>query len=114
MNSNIRQALRNALLESYKHKAAPGTKCVICGIENSKYAFHVIEFAQYSQGGHVDGSYPICEKCAPPCKKCSLPVQSKLVIQFFKKLQGQNSESVSIHWGVGVCSEHISLFGKRF
>ena len=114
MNTDWRQAIRDGLLASYKHREAPGIKCAICGAEHSKYAFNVITYAQSTPNGHIDGSFPICEKCAPPCKKCGLPVATKPVIQFYKRLKDQEAETISIHWGTGICTKHMRIFGITF
>jgi len=114
MNSNFRQTLRDSLIQSYKHRESPGTICAICGTKDSRYAFHVIEYSEYAAGNHMDGSYAICEKCAPPCKKCGLPIQTKIVIEFYKQQTSQNQQSHHLHWGVGVCDKHIRIFGITF
>lgn len=111
MDFDFRKELREALLESYQHRAEPGTKCAMCGVENGRYAFHVIEFAQYTPRGHIDGSFPLCEKCAPPCKKCKMPIRTSSVIKFYKKRLAENFKSLSIHWGVGVCEMHMHILG---
>ena len=114
MKSDFRQILRDSLTESYKHRESPGTICAICGTNRSRYAFHVIEYTESVVGGLIDGSYPICEKCAPPCKKCGLPIQTKIVIDFYKQNTSQNRQSHHLHWGVGVCTKHLRIFGITF
>lgn len=114
MNADQRAVLSNMLKESYKHRGAKDTKCAICGKKNGKFAFHVIEFSIYEQNGHLDGSYPLCEVCAPPCKKCGIPQINKKVKSFFAKINAEKKPNESIRWGVGICTEHISLFGITF
>jgi hypothetical protein len=113
--SDFRIKIRNALLESYKHKNAKEYCCSICGCTNLPLAFHVIEetfdestklpkgFVPMSASrGRIRGSYPICTSCSPPCKKCNLPIENETVMEFANKLKSPS--------GIGVCNHmHLSV-----
>ena len=116
--SDFRGQLRQGLLDSYKHRVADGNACAKCGKTDAPLAFHVLE-ASFNEGealpqsfvsmsssnGRIRGSYPICSSCAPPCKKCQVPVPTEKVLEFGSKLNAQT--------GNGLCGEHI-YFGLFF
>ena len=77
---------------------------IIAGV-NPIYGIYIVIVPAIFAGSHVDGSYAICEKCAPPCKKCDFPIQTKIVIDFYKQHISQNQQSHHLHWGVGVCDK---------
>lgn len=107
-----RAAIRESLLQSYKHRIEDGCKCAICGATDTPLAFHVLEksikegelaptgFVPMSASmGYVRGSFPLCKKCAPPCSSCKLPIDSPVARRF--------GQSVQAKLGVGHCREHI-------
>ena len=107
-----RLAIREALLQSYKHRLADGDTCAICGDSDRPLAFHVLEksikdgeampigFVPMSASmGYVTGSFPLCTKCAPPCSSCKLPIDSPAAHRFGKSVQAR--------LGVGWCRDHI-------
>jgi len=113
MDSDLFVKLRNALREDAKHRVSSDTTCGICGSKNSRFAFHVIEtsFVLYDpRPGFGSGSIPVCELCAPPCKKCGLPIVTKKVMNYIKQNQPTSPE-VSLRLGNGVCTEHIHILG---
>jgi hypothetical protein len=61
--------------------------------------------------GIADGSYGICDRCAPPCKKCQLPIRTKTVREFFDRTEASKNTATSVHWGNGICAHRIRLFG---
>ncbi len=124
MDEDVRGKIREALLQSYKHKPSPYAQCSVCGEKNRSYAMHLIECAlpeshdrpstflmMSGSGGMVRGCFPICDSCAPRCNKCDLPVPTKKVRQFFDSITKQiGSKETSVHWGNGKCN-HFHLFG---
>jgi hypothetical protein len=121
MSVGFRELMRMGLLESYLHRHVDDCVCSMCGQSGVPLAFHVIEKtisdnygksadAQFEQGfvlfasmssstGHIRGSFPLCPRCAPPCKKCNLPIDTLSVHNFAISVQG----SIAL----GVCREHI-------
>ncbi|SEJ86441.1 hypothetical protein SAMN05216201_12312 [Pseudomonas linyingensis] len=104
---------KNAL----KHQVSDGCACAMCGATDRPLAFHVLE-RDYpkddvaAQGFLVlsmtvdalRGSFPLCDRCAPACPKCGLPVETEQVLAF------QNSVGAKL--GKGVCPQHEGL-GQR-
>lgn len=113
MDQNVREKIRQALLESYKHREGNGDSCAICGSSKDKLAYHVIEVDQAGvvngSGMLAHGSLPVCVQCAPPCKKCGLPILTKKVRIFLKNVKG-NDQAGDIHAGLGICHEHFHPF----
>ena len=111
--SDLKEQLRKGLIESYMHRVAGGVSCALCGNTTRPLAFHIIE-ASFSEGtqtpngfvpmatsrGRVSGSFPICDVCSPPCKKCSLPIPTEKVMELGHHLKARN--------GIGVC-QHIQF-----
>jgi hypothetical protein len=111
-SSDPRNAIREALRESYLHRKAQDCVCAICGSSDRELAFHVLEksvqegadlpdgFVPMSVSmGFVKGSFPVCSKCAPPCSSCKLPIDSPVARRF--------GVSVDARLGVGYCRDHI-------
>lgn len=112
--------IRKGLKEAYKHKLIDGGKCVICGCEKVPIALHVIEFhhedkistpsyfVPMSQNrGRFRGSVPICDRCCPPCGKCSLPIATKWIDKVRGELNLQHT-GFSFSIGLGIC-KHIHV-----
>ena len=55
MNATGLADLRKALHDSYLHRPSAGTSCSLCGLRDSQYAFHVIEYAQAENREHPNG-----------------------------------------------------------
>ena len=111
-----REKMRQALLDSYKHRNGEGHACVMCGSTSNPLAFHVFEryfndgdalpagFVKLSSArGRIKGSYPVCIGCAPPCPKCNLPIPTEDVLEF--------GETIDTKYGLGICQHmHLGLF----
>lgn len=108
---NLKQQLREQLLQSYRHKLAEGVACSMCGATGVPLAFNVIEKSidvgeptpkgfvpMSSSRGRVRGSFPVCITCAPPCKRCGLPRLSDRLMEF--------AHATGAPLGSGAC-EHI-------
>jgi hypothetical protein len=108
--STLREQLRKALLASYTHRFSEGTSCALCGASSRPLAFHMLEASIYGGAqpptgfvpmagtpGRVRGSFPICTHCAPPCKKCGLPIPTEKVLELRHRLKAST--------GVGVCQD---------
>lgn len=125
MDENLRRELAKGIDEAHRHRFVEGARCAICGAEDVKVALHVIKFAagkgeavpdgaipQSESFGTVRGGFPICERCAPPCPKCNLPVVKKPVKEYFESVHNKwHSSNSPINWSNGKCS-HFWLFGK--
>src|SRR5437879_8395662 len=93
------ELMRDALMNSYKHRPSPGTVCTACGARNRTFAFHLVEYAQPSDQtlacrfvamsescGMIRGTFAFCDACAPACKKCGLPRVTARVRASFRSL----------------------------
>ena len=119
-----REKMRQGLLDSYKHRLEPNAHCALCGNTTHPLAFHILEGSlnegiQFPKGffpmsvsnGRIRGSFPICDCCAPPCKKCKLPIPREKVLEFGYRTGAQK--------GIGICYDiNIRVFAtaifKRF
>jgi hypothetical protein len=121
MSVGFRERMRKPLLESYLHRHVDDCECSMCGQSGVPLAFHVIEKtisdkygesadAPFEQGfvpfasmssstGYIRGSFPLCPRCAPPCKKCDLPMDTLSVHNFAISVRGTIA--------LGACREHI-------
>ena len=113
--NDIREGLRQCLLDSYKHRTEKGCACAICGKVNVLLAFHVLE-ASFNEGdnlpqsfvpmsasrGRIRGSYPVCTSCAPVCKKCQLPIPTEKVMGLGHKLHARTGNGVCQHIQMGL------------
>lgn len=122
--SNPLEAIRNALIEAYKHRHSDGIVCTGCGAINRRFAFHLVEYAQpekqplperfvpqSASAGTIRGVFVFCDSCAPACRKCDLPRVTARVRAAFKTLhKSVDSADTPLKWGVGRC-QHTHLFG---
>ena len=112
MNESLRGKIRESLISSYKHKHIDGVVCYHC-CKNDRAVSFVLEKSfseddklpygfvhQSTSLGRHRGSYAFCDICAPPCKKCGLPIVNELVLEDGYKLQANVA--------VGVC-RHLNL-----
>ena len=116
-----RLGVRDQLLKSYLHRQAADfpfkdCACSMCGRAGMPLALHVI-YKTYANVGEVTqtekqpafyygysadcvrGFFPLCTKCAPPCKKCRLPTYPPSVCRF--------ANSLKVEIGLGVCKDHL-------
>ena len=109
---DLRSEIAQQLKKDYMHRDADDAHCAMCGASDKPLACHVIEksvsekntlpdgFVPLSHSrGFYRGSFPLCLKCAPACKKCSLPILRKNTMLFAKKLDATI--------GNGFCHDHI-------
>lgn len=104
------------LRKDFMHRTSDDSSCAICGSASRPLAFHILE-RSYSQGaatpkgfvpmsmsmGAVRGVFPICDRCAPACSSCGLPIATERALEFGK--------AVDARTGNGVCRQHIH-FGE--
>lgn len=90
---SIKDAMRERLLASYRFRSCSETYCVLCERSITRAAFEMLwyyaapnsKLPTHAQAESIAGGqtwrvvFPICEKCAPPCRKCSLPRRTKAV-----------------------------------
>lgn len=116
-----RETLRDILLDSYRPRAAEGTQCSRCGDTQGPFSFHVLEFSadldrvpekgvvmaksDVGERAGARGSFPLCTRCVPVCRKCGLPVPTERVLEFGFTLK-RSLPGVFVASGRGVC-EHI-------
>lgn len=109
---DVRNAIAEQLRKDYMHRKVEDAYCAMCGVADVPLAFHVIEKSISEKNPLPDGfvamshsrgfyrwSFPLCSKCAPLCKKCSLPIVTKNTVQFAKRVDAKI--------GNGFCQEHI-------
>jgi hypothetical protein len=72
------EVIREALMNSYKHRSSPDTSCAACGEANHTFAFHLIDYsirsseplppgfvAMSASGGITRGTFPFCNSSLP-------------------------------------------------
>jgi hypothetical protein len=121
---NLRDTLRNAVEEGQKFLDVPTCHCIACHNEISRAAMNLIWYyddpgAEPIEGGvakmigggdKVVVQFPICEVCAPPCKKCQLPRRTDAVKRAEKNVSQKLGRQVS---GFVGC-RHTHLLGLVF
>ena len=111
-SKDFRQTMRDEIRKSYLHRKTEGCVCALCGSQDSPLALHLLEksikeneplpngfLPMAVSMGYVKGAFPVCDKCAPECKSCQLPIYTPNVHAYRKTVQAK--------LGVGYCSEHI-------
>ena len=119
----VDKTLRQATLSISKHSVIEGSSCAKCG-ENRPIALYAIRCVHglnvRSPEGFmritsldktvINGAFPLCDRCAPPCKKCGLPVMTKSAISFFQLLvHSYSSDNYKISLNHGRCP-HFHLW----
>lgn len=111
-------AIAQQLKNDFMHRASNDYSCAVCGSVSHPLAFHVLQ-RSYSQGtttpkgfvamsmsmGAVRGAFPVCNRCAPACSSCGLPIATEQALEF--------GNSLGANTGNGVCRQHIH-FGEFF
>lgn len=124
--SDLREQIRNELVESFKHRPSKdGASCALCGNASRPLAFHMLElsinegthppngFAPMSVSrGRVRGSFPICNVCAPPCKQCQLPIPTEKVMELGYRLSAKTGNGICQHIQFGLLLS--ALFKRLF
>lgn len=126
--------LRAGLLQSYRHRAVEGFPCSLCGRFERPLALHLVEWSQpgefpvlwrdliipMSQSDTTGelctrGSFGFCDECAPPCRKCGLPVRTKAIEDFRRERQGlvPDPSTYLLLSGVGDCRHAHPLLRRR-
>jgi hypothetical protein len=121
----FRDVIRSSLIESFKHRLPNAeTACAACGVRNNPLAFHVYQYAQPKDAPFLDGfvpmsasgetlrgTFPLCEKCAPPCRWCGLPTMTNQVRVLFKAVTARlpDPDEYVLLYGNGRCTEHIHI-----
>lgn len=117
MDPKLRQQLGDMLREEFKHHMHAGMVCARCGAQNRPLATHVGVFLSGNPG--VDpqswvpqatsyaperGGVALCDRCAPPCRKCQQPVLNRAMVNWLKSLPGFSPAN-------GFCQKHIRVLG---
>jgi hypothetical protein len=106
------------------YKVVPGEKCSVCGRDDRPVAYRIIEYGSCDPApvthipimGVHGGYFPMCEDCAPPCRKCGLPVRNATAKKYFRhicKVRRVDHPTVirePIQWGSGIC-QHKRFLG---
>jgi hypothetical protein len=127
--------IRAGLLDSYKHRMLEGdSRCAICGATGVPLALHLVEWAQpgglppiwpdvmipmsrsnTTGRGTLRGSFGFCSTCAPPCRRCALPIRTRGVREFAAVYEAAVAETGDF-WvgaGVGECTHPHPLLRRR-
>lgn len=120
MNESIRKQLGDALRAEFKHCLRKGLVCAKCGTEGRPLAAHVAVFLNGNPGvdsrswvpqsvsyAPARGGIAVCDLCAPPCKKCELPVLEGKIAKWLTGLPGFTPAN-------GHCTEHMRILGFTF
>lgn len=105
----MRKAMKQMAEDSQKFMPIPEGTCISCGRRINRAALNLIWHygepgARPIQGGIAkpisQGSltiiqFPVCDECAPPCRKCDLPIKTKAVREAAKKVSRQLGRRVS-------------------
>lgn len=119
MKSNLFEEIRSSLQNSYLARIEHDVPCVCCGSKNLPMYFHAIEYYQdedlelpdnfvpmSKSRGVIRGCFPICVKCARPCSKCQLPMQTEKLLEKYANLRRKYGEGVNAGNGI---DKHIHL-----
>lgn len=123
--ADFRESMANMLHDSYIHKQHDDLYCAVCGKKGGKLALHVIEYSQdqykplpqyfvpmSASRGIIRGSFAVCDECAPPCKRCKLPIYTDKITNFFNEKSKELQGNGSLRCGNGIC-QHIQ-WGSLF
>ena len=106
------------------YETIPGAKCSVCEQRDKALAHRIIEYARSNPPAPIahipimatsSGHFPICRDCAPPCRKCGLPIQNGKIKRYFKHIcrvwwVDHPGAAIPIQWGSGIC-QHTHIFG---
>ena len=119
VDTSVPGGRRAGLLDSYEY--IRNVRCVLCGQAGVPVSLRVIEYShattaeapdsfvqQWHSGGKVCGSVPVCIACAPPCRKCSLPITTRWTVRMFRALQGRYA-GITFALATGLCRAHVHL-----
>lgn len=101
--------MRQMAEDSQKFMPVSECTCISCGRRINRAALNLIWYygapgARPIQGGIAkpisQGSltiiqFPVCDECAPPCRKCDLPIKTKAVREAAQKVSRQLGRRVS-------------------
>lgn len=121
MDTATRQLIREGLEEAYRHKPIEGGRCAFCGSEQGPFAMHLVEFSQDEDAelpdgfmpmsasfGRLRGSLPVCIRCAPPCRRCAIPIATRWTKKMVAALDASYPDRL-ILFGNGFC-DHIHVW----
>ena len=117
----LKDSMRDALLATYRFRPCAVMPCAICGRDVTRAAFGLVWYyakpndrlpnRSVSIPIHGEATllvqFPICESCAPECKKCDLPRRKKAVMNFMNQISEELGRNVS---GEGYC-RHVHVLG---
>jgi hypothetical protein len=114
MDADSRNAIAELLIKDSMHKVNNGKVCSICGdavrplafnMLRNAYPEHVLppkEFIKMAISYRsIKGVFPVCDKCAPPCKICGLPIPKEKVLEY--------GYSIGATIGNGICKNHFHV-----
>ena len=114
MDDNLRAEMSKLMNASYEHRIIDGCVCALCGRAKLPLSLNILvgafedgettpdKFVRTSTSmGYTHGGYPICNICAPTCKKCKLPIPTQKVLTY--------GETIGADIGNGICRDiHLS------
>ena len=120
-----KEDIRSGLIGSYRHKNSEGGSCAICRETHLPLANHAVEayleddqkipegfvlFSVASSWSRARGGFPVCTSCAPPCKKCGLPIRTEKVLKFAHENDATHGEGYCRHIQFG---QFLTVLFKR-
>ena len=92
---DMREQMRKMAEDSQRFMVVEDCTCFACGRSTDRVALNLIWYYATPTVTPIDGGilkpiaggekavvqFPICNTCAPPCKKCQLPRKTKVVRQ---------------------------------
>lgn len=119
---NFRDTIKKMAEDSEKFLPVPECHCISCGRAIDRAALNLIWYYDEPDAKPLPGGiakpigrgsmtlvqFPICETCAPPCKKCDLPIRTRAVRQASQRVSRQLGRDVR---GMPGC-RHIHLPGS--
>ena len=121
----LKENIRKGLIDSYRHRITEGHSCAICRDSQLPLANHALEayleddqkipegfvlFSAASSWSRARGSYPVCTSCAPPCKKCGLPITTEKVLKFAHENDATHGQGYCQHMQFG---QFLTMLFKR-
>jgi hypothetical protein len=117
-----RAGIREQLLKESEHQQMPGKTCTRCRKSGRPMAFQMFQCAMpekatpptwfvavSASGGTLRGRTPICNRCAPACKKCRQPIPTKRVLSMKDRLLSELPPGSVVLVGNGICKDHMHL-----
>lgn len=106
---SMRDTMRKMAEDGQKFMLVPECNCISCGQKITRAALNLIWYYDepgaaplpggiaklIGQGSKMVVQFPVCDTCAPECKKCHLPIKTKAVVDASRRVSRQLGRDVS-------------------